>query len=294
MDLELLHNYSTSTCMTIATTPSVQTYMRINVPRMGFSHPLVLHAVLAISALHLAHFKKGDSKAVYRNEAEYHYETALRLATAELQDINKDNYPSLYVFASLCSLLILAMGPAPGNFLLFTNDVIAEWSVMFRGFRGMRHILECDYGLLQNDDLAPLSKLSINQMNLPPSNNEHLEELRDMILATASDDPDLHLYITTLKNLSESFPIRQTQPCPQLVFVWLYRLSDEFVLCLQQRKPIALVILAHIVVLLNDLSSFWWIGGWIDHIMSEVYAALTEEYRTWMRWPIEEIGWLPG
>ena len=102
------------------------------------------------------------------------------------------------------------------------------------------------------------------------------------------------LRMVSLKNLVESFPIRQTQPCPQLVFVWLYRLSDEFVLCLQQRKPIALVILAHIVVLLNDLSSFWWIGGWIDHIMSEVYAALTEEYRTWMRWPIEEIGWLPG
>ena len=230
--------------------------------------------VLAISALHLAHFKKGDSKAVYRNEADYHYETALRLATAELQNISKDNYPALYVFASLCSLLIIAMGPAPGNFLLFTNDAIAEWSVMFRGFRGMRHILECDYGLLQNDDLGPLSKLSINQMNLPPANNEHLEELRDMILATASNDPDLHLYMTTLKSLTESFPIRQTQPCPQLVFVWLYRLNDDFVLCLQQRKPIALVILAHIIVLLNDLSSFWWIGGWIDHIMSEIYGAL--------------------
>jgi hypothetical protein len=55
-----------------------------------------------------------------------------------------------------------------------------------------------------------------------------------------------------------------------------------------------MVILAYFCVLLNDLSSSWWIKGWAEHLISEIYASLTAEHRLWIRWPMEETGWIPA
>jgi len=54
---ELMHNYCTSTSFTASDNPALQRFIQINVPQIGFTHTLVLHIILAISALHLAHFK---------------------------------------------------------------------------------------------------------------------------------------------------------------------------------------------------------------------------------------------
>jgi hypothetical protein len=55
----------------------------------------------------------------------------------------------------------------------------------------------------------------------------------------------------------------------------------------------ALVVLSYFCVLLNKLSRQWWLDGWVNHLMDKIYAALDEERRTWIIWPMEETGWLP-
>ncbi|KAE8443882.1 hypothetical protein EG329_001291 [Mollisiaceae sp. DMI_Dod_QoI] len=296
-DLELLHNYSTSTSYTLSNIAGLQSFFRVNVPQFAFTHPFVLHGVLAISALHLSHFKKGESQAIYQREAEHHYEIALRTATSLLPTINETTTPPLYLFGTFCNLFTLGSGPKPGDFLLFGHQGIAEWLAIFRG---MKVILESNYDLLRNGELAPMFHISIHQVFLQPANDEHIQGLRDLISTTASDDPDVQLYLKTLDDLGRSFSAstvpgtRATQPSPQIVFVWLYRLQDEFVEFLIQRRPIPLIILAHFCVLFNDLSSFWWAKGWVEHLISEIHASLSEEYRMWIRWPMEEIGWIQG
>ena len=175
---------------------------------------------------------------------------------------------------------------------------MAEWLLLFRG---MNSILDTNRDLLHHKDLAPLFQISIRHVNQQqPSGNEHLRELRELIVANASKDPDLQLYLKALEDLSKSFPavsmpgIRAVQLSPQAVFVWLYRISDDFVQLLQRRRPIPLVILTYFCVLLNDLGSFWWTKGWAEHLLLEASVSLEEEYRMWIRWPMEEIGWLPS
>lgn len=292
VDLELLHNYQTLTCNTLSALPEMQTFMRIDVPRLGFKHPFVLHCVLALSALHLAHFKKG-SRDFYIAQAEQHYSVALRAATALLPNINVDNCPALYMFASFCSWYTMATGPKKGDFLLFSDSGIAEWRVLFKGVRA---IIEANEWLLHGSDLAPMFEVAIRQIMTMPSNNSHLQDLRDHIVSTASQDPHLDKYLSTLEDLQKAFPMEGASSgsaASQRAFTWLYRVEDEFVECLQQREPIALVIVGHFCVLLQSLGNFWWIDGWAEHLMAEVMGSLSGEHRMWMRWPIEEIGWIP-
>ncbi|KAF4630749.1 hypothetical protein G7Y89_g7391 [Cudoniella acicularis] len=290
MDLELLHYFHTSTCYTLSNTAGLQTFFRVHCPQMGFSSPFLLHALLSLSALHLSNFKKGEAQARYLTQTHYHLGVGLRTATSLLQNINSETCPPLYLFGTLCHIITLGMGPKPRDFLLFGDNGVAEWLVLFRG---TRTIIETNYDILRQSDLAPMFHISGQFLNVPPANNEHLQELREMILHVATNDPDLHLYLAALDDLAKSFGAgthpgtRASQPSPQIVFVWLYRIKDDFV-----RKPIALIILAYFCVLLNDLSSFWWIKGWAAHLMSEVYASVGKDYRIWLQWPMEEIGWI--
>jgi hypothetical protein len=152
-DLELLHNYQVSTCYTLTGIEKLQDFMRVEIPRLGFAHPYVLHCILATSALHLAHFKK-DSRELYLSQAEKHYEYALRTATGLLPNINVHNCPAIYMFATCCSSYTMAVGPKKGDFLLFSDNGPAEWRILFRGVRA---IIEANEWLLRESELAPVS-----------------------------------------------------------------------------------------------------------------------------------------
>lgn len=297
VDLELLHNYDTSTAYTLESIPALQTFLRLTVPRMAFSHPFLLHAILAISALHLAHFKR-DLRAHYLSQANYHYHAALPTVTSLLSaTINEDTCRALYIFSTLSSIFTLGMGPKPGDFLVFDEEGAADWLIRFRGVRAL---MESQPGVLQHSELSPLFSISARQMDQPAPKNQHLQSLRQLIIERASNLPDVHVFIAALDDLAQSFPdsytlgLRSTQTSLQIVFVWLYRLSDDFVQHLQKRNAVALVVLAHFCVLLNSLSSIWWIKGWVEHLLAAIYAELDAEHRMWINWPMEEIGWIPG
>ena len=40
---------------------------------------------------------------------------------------------------------------------------------------------------------------------------------------------------------------------PQIIFAWLYRIEDSLLTALQERRPLALIIYAHYLVLLGQL-----------------------------------------
>lgn len=76
-------------------------------------------------------------------------------------------------------------------------------------------------------------------------------------------------------------------------FFWLYHISDDFVLCLQQQHSTAMVIYAHFVVLIKRLDWSWTIENWPNHLMSQVYESVDQSWRAWLRWPMEQVGWKP-
>lgn len=136
--------------------------------------------------------------------------------------------------------------------------------------------------------------------SLPEPENEHalVQELR-FILAYLEPDDESDVYVTEIDNLSRSFHAVAAErgsgghASTQVVFVWLYKLSDEFLDCLRQREPMALTIFAYFVVLLKELEGAWYLQGWVEHLIAGIYHALSPGTRTWVRTPVERVGWIP-
>ena len=77
------------------------------------------------------------------------------------------------------------------------------------------------------------------------------------------------------------------------VFTWLYHTSDDFLKLLKETDQEALCILGYFCVLLKQQENSWWIEGWATYLVSKIYSQLDELHRLWIRWPIEQIGWVP-
>lgn len=78
------------------------------------------------------------------------------------------------------------------------------------------------------------------------------------------------------------------------IFIWLFRVQDDYLELLKRHSQEALVIFAYFCVILKRLDHHWWIEGWSTHLMEKIWGILDEEHRLWVRWPIEEIGWIPN
>jgi hypothetical protein len=296
-DFSLLHHYTISTALTLVVVPGLHTFMRVNLPQLAFSNRFLLHAILAIAALHLSRFRKDAVETnYYMTKALHHHGIALRKATLLMQEFDIKTGPALYLFSTLCFSFTFGLGPQDGDFLLFGRNGVADWLAQLRG---MRFLLETNPEILHHEVLSPLIEISIRNMAHTNSGVEHLPELRDQILRVGPPEEELKIYSTALDQLSERFDVvtgcsRASEIFPQQVYLWLYTLEDDYVRLLQEGKPIALVILSYFCILLNRLGSVWWNRGWAEHLLSEIHAALNQEYRIWMRRPMEETGWVPG
>ncbi|KAL0261528.1 hypothetical protein SLS55_002958 [Diplodia seriata] len=285
----------------------MQDFYRINVPQLGFSHPFVLHVLMAFSARHLAHFR-SSKRAYYTTKADQHWEIGLRATTALMPCVNDDNAPALYVFAIISSFYTLAKGPKPRDFLIFSDNGLAEWLVLSRGVRA---IMETTNDSIRHGPLSPLFTTAVARVQKffahdPSAGGEHarVAELRQLVTGLAGDNPNLPTYLAAIDDVSRCFACifddggdrsspSSASTTSQTVFIWLYRVSDDFVLCLQQRQPVALTIFAYFVVLLNELGNQWWMEGWIYHLLSGIHDALDDGSRPWIRWPMEKLGWIP-
>lgn len=221
-DFSLLHQYTISTAYTLAAVPGLQTFLRVNLPRLAFSHRFLLHGLLAIAALHLYRFKKDVGEvSFYMTKALHHHGVALRKATSLMKELDTESGPALYLFTSLCFIFTLGLGPNRGDFLLFGESGISDW---FAQFRGMKRLLEASPEILHNDDLSPWFEVAIRSLAHTSSGIDHLSELREQILQVAPPAAELKTYLTALDQLSERFDVatgnsKAPRIFPQQVFV---------------------------------------------------------------------------
>ena len=296
-ELELLHNFSVSTCFTLSSNPGLKTLWRTSVPEIGFSHDFVMRGILAVSALHMAHFKP-EKRASYLAQAVLHHQIALQTAMSMLLNITEHNCAALYVFSMLTAIFALAKPRKPGDFLLVGEDDIAEWLFLIQGTRA---IVTMTQETLVSGNLGPILTAGARRHQLrqrQSSEENRLGELQYLISGTVADKHTRSIYTTSIAELRKSFAVASNSDTQALeatdVFIWVYAISEDYLGLLKQQTPEALAIFAYFCVLLKRLDSHWWVQGSSVHLISRIYRLLDEEHRLWIRWPIEEIGWIPS
>jgi hypothetical protein len=248
--------------------------------------------MFALTALHLASCRPNQRDS-YTATANRHYERALVLVTPELANIGSTNCDAVFLSVQLICFVGWARGPQLGEYLAFGSHGRSDWLVMFRGVRSTREGAE---KVSFDKTLAPA--LRRQNRPLPPTDQpfeyEHqLQELRDHVSAVsapAERDDNLQAVDVLLGCFENRYGGSDSEY--HVVFAWLYRMSDEFLEQLQQRRPIPLIIYAHFVVLMHDMERFWYMRGWTHHVMSGILEALPVEDRPWMRWPMASVGWI--
>lgn len=295
-EMELLHHYSTSTCYTISHLPILQTVWRIRAPKFGFSSPFVLHGILSLAALHLAYLKP-EKHAQYVLQAEFHHNLALQMVSAILPAIDEENAPAVYLFSTITSIISCAKPRQPNDFWVI-GDRDIEWLSLFRG---TRWIIASAENTIKSGALAPIfmngSRRSSARNARATDRLTYLDDLRNLLRDHVTDVHELDVYFGAIEDLSKSFATVEEegpQNCQTAdVFVWLLQISDEYLQLLRQRKPEALVIFSYFCVITHLLESMWWMKGLSIHLIRGIYYFLDEEYRCWLQWPMEQLGWVP-
>ncbi|PWY90416.1 hypothetical protein BO94DRAFT_555577 [Aspergillus sclerotioniger CBS 115572] len=292
-DLELLHHFTTSTAYTFSHHPVLQSFWRVEVPQIGFTAPYTLQAILALSALHLATLRPERSQS-YIAQANIHHEAALKLATPEMANITPENSAPLFLFSALSTFIWCAKPLKLGNFLFWENHEIASWLVLIRG---TGTILDFADEALKNGPLASMfSARARNRISEPVPQHQVLENLRNLVMADVQEEHTANICNIVIDEMNRPFILcleRNLRLETADVFIWLLRVPHEFLLLLKDYQPLAMVIVGYFCVVLHQLEWMWCMRGWSTHLLSQIYNQLSPAYRAWIRWPIEQIGFLP-
>ncbi|KAF7871629.1 hypothetical protein EAF04_003736 [Stromatinia cepivora] len=298
LDMELLHHYTTSTYMTLVSSPYLATLWRINIPQLAYSQEIVMRGLLAIAALHLAYYKP-EKRDFYISAAVSHHRKALAGAITMMADVNDENCIALFVFTSITFLYSLGSPRKPLDFLIVGENDVSNWVSLLRG---VSTITDRAPETIYNGSLRPLfsagarrDQLRNDQSICPP--NQDLVYLSDFLTASIADPHDLEAYIQSINELQKSFTVFSNRNRDNFeltdLFIWPYRVSDHYLSLLRQQTPAALIIYAYFTVLMKSLDSHWWIKGCSEYLIAQIYGLLDEEHRIWIRGAIEEIGWVP-
>jgi hypothetical protein len=297
LHLELLHNFSTLTCYTLSHNAAVKDVMRIEAPRVAFGNDYAMHGLLAVSALHLSHLR-SDKQQYYLSYANEQYELGLSLVTPLVQTLNPQNCSALYMFAVFSVVFSTAKPRNPHDFPLIGDGQSWDW---FTNFRGMRALIEPSVDVLRKGPFGPMFQMGMQRSKLreqSTSECEQLLHLRQLVSEFCSEPKDLKIYSATIDELAKCYNVLYGPVTSQLfelsdVFIWLWRVPDEYLTLVRKKTPEALSILAYFAVMISRLGNWWWLDGLSGYLISTIWRELDSEYRSWIRWPIEEIGGLP-
>jgi hypothetical protein len=261
-----------------------------------------MRGILALSALHLARYRP-EKKELYNSQALLQHQIGLRQATNALTEINDQNCTGVYIFSALTLFFNVATPRKPGDLLLVGDNGIADWLALVKG---TSFIVGTSGKILFDGSLGPMfiggrrrNELREKLLAEEPPEDSPLAELLQLINKTTVDHQDVTIYLAAIDSLRKSF-VTYTESGqgltfePADVFIWVFELDRRFLELLRQRTQESLCIFSYFCVNLRRLESCWWMEGWATHLIAKIYHLLDEEHRLWIRWPIEEIGWIPS
>jgi hypothetical protein len=266
-----------------------------------------MRGILAISALHLAYFQP-ERREFFTVQATLQSQAGLRAATLILPNLTCENCSAIYIFSVLTCIYTLASPRKPGDLLVLGSTGVAEWLTLFRGTVSVIESFIVNssddalkFGVLGPMIIAGARRAALRDAHASAAKRSteegQLGELRQVFREAVTDPHMLQVYMDAIDELQKSFTVAYKDVSQMTestnVFIFLFRVSEEYLLSLQQRTQESLAIFAYFCVIAKRLDTNWWSEGWSNHLLSRVYAELDDEHRLWIRWPIEEIGWVP-
>lgn len=288
-DLELLHHYTTVACPSLSNILSKQQTWQIAVPREALSYDFLMHALLALAAVHLMHVNP-ERRPIYVQEALKHQSLALKSSLPSLHNVTPSNCHALFALSSIVAVLNFVF-PYPRADTLASSplDDVIEFFFLIRG---VKTVQKSASAWISKGPLAQLMRYDWDPAlnSLPEDVKLAFDRLGETNDAATTDLQDHQMYNMAIEDLRISFQSHKLiSNEPALVFIWPVVVESTFLTRLKQREPIPLAILAHYSVLLHTVKGRWWSAGRGSQLMEIIYHILPPEWRSVLDWPREAI-----
>lgn len=299
-DLELMHQYSTSTCFTMTDIQENLPTWQYDIARLAFRHEFLLHGLLALSALHTSssnYFQDRFLGELARN----HQSLALASYIPLLQDINEDNCNALFAFSAI-------LGATSFAFLqnqeieITSSKFITSVIDVFELLVGSTVIAVEGQNWLKNGSLASL--LGPHPFLVRETSDCSLEARSslDAVLACAeavrspsssgSNTPEdcMAIYASSAQLLARLFPATPSETVSMEKMVgWPALAGIPLITRLKTGDAIALVILAHYGAALHMSEHIWYLKGLGIRVVKAIVDIVDEEWLSYLSWPLSQV-----
>ncbi|KAL4998978.1 hypothetical protein BDV10DRAFT_184869 [Aspergillus recurvatus] len=282
LHIELFHNLYTQ----IRTTFDPNRSLPWLVDDYSIMTPYLVNELLAFSALHLS-TKRPNEREYFRYHAAQLQTNALSIFKESSPQVTRENCVPLFVFAAslgihmLCDTLIYREGDLA--------DFLDRFIHFFRVYHGVRTIVNKASHMIQDTPLGPAFKLGKNLYKFNGCLGHSCQSLLDMIYRANLGKNLTELYRQAVESLQSCLTVIEKWDERHVginaVTTWPILMDIKFGEILAQRRPEALVILAHYACLLHQFRNFWLFGDSGAFIIQEVTKYLGPEWKEWMAWP---------
>lgn len=297
-DFELMHHYTTTASLSFADYDVYRPIWQVAVPREAQSYQFLMHIILALSAMHIRHLRHPHNLQAlrYKELAHKHYQNAVTSFRSKVLEMDASNTSAVFAFSHLS--LYFSFGSAQFANISQMQDPIGELLDIFVLLRKAMDNLTLAWDLVEAGSMAIFLQrgpLITDRRYLPAEISmglELMEQTCQQFIESSQVGPiATETYRTAIQQLWDSFVMAQTKKkdwAMTLRFIMI--LPERFSGYLQQREPLALIILAHFCVILHRAPTRWWAEGWSTHVVGAVFEALPQDWRYAISWPMKEVG----
>ncbi|KAH8679547.1 hypothetical protein BGZ60DRAFT_427880 [Tricladium varicosporioides] len=294
-ELELMHHYATSTYTTLSNGTAQNEVWQHIVPREALHHAFLMHGILAVSALHLAHLRPSSSQ-YYINIAMHHYTLAVEHFRPILEEITPTNATAVFIFSSLLACISFAIpqeSPETTALPFTPLDTLQKIINIFTLERGVQTVLEACWAWVKNGSIEPL------MVHIPtePENDLRDDEeqaLKSLESRIGRESRSEELKTEALKALQLLRAIHpfNALPTEQMSFImaWPVLVSSTFFTAICERQPVAIAILGYYGAVLHGLVGVWWVGDKGLRLVMACTDLLGPRWDECMRWAKCRVG----
>ncbi|KAL2856719.1 C6 zinc finger domain protein [Aspergillus pseudodeflectus] len=155
-DLELMHHWHTATVDTLDSAKPLQDVIRIAMPHEGLRNPFLMHSILAVAAVHLAHSTPADRRQGYIETAMMHHNRSLALCAPFVKNITRQNCHALFAFSCLVPIFVFA---SQTSRMSPRTQSLAEVVETLKLIRGISSVVEQARPWIEEGPMHPLLRV---------------------------------------------------------------------------------------------------------------------------------------
>ncbi|RGP63807.1 c6 finger domain-containing [Fusarium sporotrichioides] len=257
------------------------------------SAPYLVIEALALSSAHLSTTQPDPAKRTkYFQDAEELQTQALSLFNQAQFQVTKDNCIPIFLFSSLLGMhaLFNISAATPSQF-------IGKFIQYLQIHRGIRIVVSESWHIIRDSGITrqadTLISLALDEPKTPGPVDQS-----DILVGLLSDSRStvgevlFRIYMSAAELLQQVFQSHRNLPPhmrPSIIITWLLKVSPEYVELVDQRQPIALIILAYWALLLHHEGEFWVFKNSGQRLITSVSEHVGPYWDKWLTSPKESI-----